>query len=430
MAEFCQDSDFKYANEKGFSLIDMAIAMLVIGLLITPILFQVKYHYQYQKIENTEENLDLANEAIEAYYHTNGFYPCPANPALSIEDTNHGVAAIEPDGNCTFVSPVNGLIAEGAIPYKELQIEEKLTHDAWSRKLFYAVTNNQAGSLAGVEAGVTAAFLPSVNGELRINEIPLVLHPVTQELVCNNPLVDPDRDSDEVHEDIHYTLFSSGEDGIGAYHKNGEKVFANMSYTLTFVNEDDADETLQTTCPIGVSEDSENCDQDGIYSTNQCRKNVVSALLQYDDLFILNARSINKPPEKDWEVSNHEDENMRTRIARVGIGSPDPQYTMDVQGNVIVRDTQADPDDDKTGIIKSTEFCDGTGINCFEAEVIGGRDPSMQCATGWSMVGIGNNKAKCLRQFSNSVTGTCSPGTYVVGVSGGEVVCAAPPIPD
>ena len=78
-------------SEKGMTLIDVAIATMVIGLLVTPVLYTINEFKRNETLDTTEANIAAVNDAIERYFIERNSFPCPANPRLPLTDANHAL---------------------------------------------------------------------------------------------------------------------------------------------------------------------------------------------------------------------------------------------------------------------------------------------------------------------------------------------------
>ncbi len=110
-------------NIHGFTLIEMAITLLIVTLLLGGLLMPLAAQVEQRKIAETQKALDEIKEAIIGFTIVNGRLPRPADPL------NSGVekAACTTEGECT-----------GLIPWATLGISNKL--DAWGKVFRYSVT--------------------------------------------------------------------------------------------------------------------------------------------------------------------------------------------------------------------------------------------------------------------------------------------------
>ena len=106
---------------KGFSLIEVSISLLILGIISSISISQFATVKRIQAEINTRSNIDYILKSLGAYYiSTNGLLPAPANP-------NSPVTGKQIPGNDNF----------GIIPYKSLGIMEKYAKDGYGNWLLY-----------------------------------------------------------------------------------------------------------------------------------------------------------------------------------------------------------------------------------------------------------------------------------------------------
>lgn len=108
-------------RESGFTLIELAIAIVVISLLLGGLLGPLSIRVEQQERAKTQALLEEIKEALLGYAAINGFLPCPAregDPA----SPNYGVA----DTTC----PPGSATMDGFLPWKTLGVSPT---DAWGR---------------------------------------------------------------------------------------------------------------------------------------------------------------------------------------------------------------------------------------------------------------------------------------------------------
>lgn len=147
-------------KSRGFTLIEMCISMLIIGLLIAPVVTAYNIYEQNRKIEKTASALDRAATNLEGYLAAFGRYPCPASLTVAPGDVGYGLEARDASGNCEFAPAVPGIIQTtntaaatpnqdvliGALPFKTLNLQEDDTYDGYMMRLTYAVSDIQTDS--------------------------------------------------------------------------------------------------------------------------------------------------------------------------------------------------------------------------------------------------------------------------------------------
>jgi prepilin-type N-terminal cleavage/methylation domain-containing protein len=110
-------------KERGFTLVEMAIGILVIALLLGSILVPLSTQVEQRKISETQKALDEIREALLGFALTQGYLPCPA-----VSATN-GAEGSRTNGVCDNRM---GFVPWGALGSPKL--------DAWGRIFLYSVT--------------------------------------------------------------------------------------------------------------------------------------------------------------------------------------------------------------------------------------------------------------------------------------------------
>jgi len=107
-------------KQKGFSLIELAIVLVVVALLLGGLLVPLTMQIEQQKTRETQKAMEEIKEALIGYAIIHGSLPCPttqADPA----NVNYGAA----DPTCATPS------SEGYLPWKTLGVAEM---DGWGIK--------------------------------------------------------------------------------------------------------------------------------------------------------------------------------------------------------------------------------------------------------------------------------------------------------
>lgn len=120
---------------QGFTLIEIAIVLVIVGLLLGGLLMPLATQVEVQRRTETERTMEQIREAMIGFAIANGRLPCPADPAIATGTINAGNER-NPAGPCT-----GGLL--GVVPWVTLGVNEL---DAWGRRFTYRVTPSLADS--------------------------------------------------------------------------------------------------------------------------------------------------------------------------------------------------------------------------------------------------------------------------------------------
>ncbi|QLG89656.1 prepilin-type N-terminal cleavage/methylation domain-containing protein [Chitinibacter bivalviorum] len=188
------------AKSSGFTLVEMAIVLLVVGLLMAGLLGPLSAQLEARRISETKSSLDVAKEALIGFALTNKRLPCPAIPTLSgtgegLEDFN--VIA----GTCNRQN--------GVLPWATLGIAKV---DAWDHRFTYSVSAtfsraSPASPLLSLSSAGDMTIRASTGGTTVSTTVPAV-------------------------------IVSHGKDGAGAYASDGSLLAAGTGDQLENSNGD------------------------------------------------------------------------------------------------------------------------------------------------------------------------------------------------
>ena len=120
----------------GFSLIELAVVLLVIALLLGSILVPLGAQVEQRQYSETEKQLEQIKEALIGFALSNGYLPCPAKTAADgTEDRISGGTT------CTLVSGNPKRI--GFLPWVTLGVKPV---DSWGNLYRYSVSANYTNS--------------------------------------------------------------------------------------------------------------------------------------------------------------------------------------------------------------------------------------------------------------------------------------------
>jgi prepilin-type N-terminal cleavage/methylation domain-containing protein len=150
-------------RNRGFTLTELAIAMVVVGLLMGSVMFTLSAQNDRLKTEETHRRLESARELVLAFAVANGRLPCPAR----YKDAANNSAGLEmrdsTTGKCTSGGVddyyggtlsngyTGGLLPAATIGFSNVD-PSGFAVDAWQNRIRYAVAKQRASG--------TCAFTP------------------------------------------------------------------------------------------------------------------------------------------------------------------------------------------------------------------------------------------------------------------------------
>lgn len=126
---------------RGFTLIEMAIVMVVIGLVLSGGLVAVAPVLQSSKISQTHQRLDRVEQALILHVIRYGCLPCPADPGLASTSSNAGVANSGGAYYKTGCSSGSCQQVQGIVPWVNLGIAENDMTDGFGARIDYALAD-------------------------------------------------------------------------------------------------------------------------------------------------------------------------------------------------------------------------------------------------------------------------------------------------
>ena len=137
-------------SQQGFTLVEMAIVLVILGFVLGALLLPLQAQRQQIAQVQTENTLENAKRALLGFAQQQGRLPCPA--------TNNGTAVF-PDGTGNASPNMSGSCARqvGFLPAATLGIQPTDTKgfalDGWNNRIRYAV--NQANNAGAVNSDFT-----------------------------------------------------------------------------------------------------------------------------------------------------------------------------------------------------------------------------------------------------------------------------------
>lgn len=215
-------------GQKGFSLIEISVVMVIAGLILAGFLMAYSVHLERQRLIGSKTSVEEAVKAIAAFQAKYGYYPCPASREDSLAvatDCSAGAAAgtvsVDPGGGRPRIR-IGVMPLSAEVPSTDGSGTEAVqvaasSHitDAYKKRLAYAVVERMAID--------RPTYSATPDGSIRV--------------------VRPEGGPD-ITESARYIVFSHGADGRGAYTLDG---------------------VLHETCNVNAL-DGENCNDDAVFS--------------------------------------------------------------------------------------------------------------------------------------------------------------------
>lgn len=137
----------------GFTLIELAVTLFIITLLLGGIFIPLQTQVESRRIEETQQILDRARDALLGYAAAFGYFPCPAS------DTSNGMEPPSPpvDHTVGACPSYHGFLPAALLGFTPVD-DQGYAIDGWgataAHRIRYAVSNHTVG-------GITAPFTRS-----------------------------------------------------------------------------------------------------------------------------------------------------------------------------------------------------------------------------------------------------------------------------
>ena len=199
------------SSPPGFTLVEMAIVLVIIGLVLSMGVSALITQRLNTQIQTTKANEDAIKTALITFISRNNRLPCPALPGTGIEASN--------PGTCTGAA-TTGSSVRGIVPWISLGLPDAAGADAWNNRYTYQVTSAATVSMPST--------LSQMRGTMTVHSgTPVVkaLPPTGNQInSCSTVLGDNSCNMDAV-----VVVMSHGENGFGAYTLTGTQLAAPTS---------------------------------------------------------------------------------------------------------------------------------------------------------------------------------------------------------
>src|ERR1017187_256646 len=168
-----RDSGRTRAGKHGFTLLELSIVLVLIGVIIGMGLVTLTSSLQASQYNTTVARMDAIEKALLDYSIANNRIPCPSDLAQISSSATYGVEAGAGSGSAigvaTGVCTGTGMLpqatfkatsgtVEGGVPTRALQLPDDYMYDGWGRRFRYAAAS------ATTATGSLPAGVPSLCG--------------------------------------------------------------------------------------------------------------------------------------------------------------------------------------------------------------------------------------------------------------------------
>ncbi len=398
----------------GFSLIELAIIMVIIGLMVATSL-QVFNEYQKRTaLNSTLEKKQNIEVALGKFLSENGRLPCPAIPNLPSDDPTSGIencpaigawpGTLTPTATCnatgfcrvegsrrSLTSADNGVgptplierdrILRGIIPYKSLGLALWEAYDGWGMMMTYAVTELLSNS--NIVSNVNPPPAGRVSFKLDYGVLNYNSWSDTTGTYADiqNPKVTDGLGNGTI-KSFPFAVMSHGPDRRGAWSAQGQLALPCAVIGAGVVPDN--------------PRDAVNCNPFSNTFRDAARLVLVQGSADwYDDAFM---SSTYVAASDKWYYTGIS--SVRSNQTLVGIGTEAPEQALEVNGMI------------RAVNVGASLYCDVDGGDCFDAEMIGG--VGISCGSSVVMSGISNRTEVCSGAV-DSTPWNCPAGSFLVG---------------
>lgn len=403
----------KAVREAGFTLIEVAIALVVIGVLAVPFIQQYNL-YKIDKITSESRgNLYVVKAALQKYALNYGRYPTPSAKNIVSGDIGYGeettltfgalpLCATDNTGVCRTTAVDNTAVLIGTVPFSTIGLPEQYTLDGYKRRFTYAITKSLTETTSFTDNGGKITLLDRTGGAHTNTNIP---------------------------GNVQFVVVSHGLNGKGAYTSGGVRPFA---------------------C-TGLGNDIQNCNDDDTFNSNfdlvgnppeyKRLEFSIAGANQYDDYIEFATSTTSDIWTKNANAASQDiynrSSNDKVRIGSWGggllAGETFPKAKVDVAGD------STSAGNVKANRILTSRLCTfaedagvesyvgcvpggGTGFpeqGVFTPSIIGGDvDPgNTKAETAGNGINCGDKALKGIREANEICSNYIPPGTFGVDAS-------------
>jgi prepilin-type N-terminal cleavage/methylation domain-containing protein len=303
---------------RGFSLVELSIVVLVIGIVLTMGIGAWTANLENQAHAATAQRQAAIKEALSGYLRRNNRLPCPDNNFTAPDGAENRATAGDPATACS--------VAFGILPYATLGIARDAARDGWGNFFSYHVSNANVtpaanGSWnANTDWTRTAWFRPGNSGLITVND----RNGATITAIATNVVA---------------VVVSHGRNGFGAYTIGGTR----------------------NTLPNAGTDEESNTNADTTYYRRELTTDDAASGGPFDDqVLILTANDLLEPLFRDGSLRAPaaivNDSLQRIKLAVIG-------QAMGYSSTYGANNCTSAPSSPKCRVIMSADSVDGYGSN-------------------------------------------------------------------
>jgi len=136
----------KINRKKGFTLIELAISILIISLLMSGVFSITNGSILSSKSATTNQKLNTIYKAIGSFVATNKRLPCPASIEVTVDSNDFGKEvgrSIIPnfcyEGGGVYISKTHNNLLFGGVPFRSLNLSSDFAGDEYGNRFIYFI---------------------------------------------------------------------------------------------------------------------------------------------------------------------------------------------------------------------------------------------------------------------------------------------------